>query len=638
MTRSAFRHRIVGLLAIAISSQQLASQTSDPQWLRRVSWRTPRASIEQLVASLKPRQRVLLYYPGGGAGGWNGLGSHDVALLTRVQAQQRYTMVIAFDQPEEPWLSVAALSPRIVSAPALVANAVRRRTQLRPDGFGYSAGARLARGSLEHGTQYNRLLAVELPSKLPWVSNRALTPRERHNAGEFINIHFQSSLGRSRDMGLLNGLPIDGAINVNVGDVAHWNALTSDRVYPFIARGLSGTLSSDAPKPSVRRTSLPPRMQSLPFLPPLGPGGGAGIASDILLAHTDRDLGGVDLTDLRLKYLSDGPSDDQVPVLNFAFELHAPLAGARDGAAANAAQQSFDAVLVWLRTDPAAAFANLNPAEPERTIHPSLRNTDVGRVLLGSDLAMKRSVGAILHPDSALGSQFWATLRQSDDSRRNCFSFRLWIVPGDVSVWSDANGVYIASALLDVKMEQDYLRLRSSSQSERSCARKQAGSDIETSFRSLILPDVVRRVNTAPQYAELRAVFHARIVADWLRQNAATTSGVIARMQALDPEVPARIRWSPEQMFAEYVRSLNHGEFRVSQRSVEGNRIAIRTYVYGGVDFTNIPIKRLDSRQLRAQDPQLDRRVLDALLDPRGSARGDVRWVGGSVRLSSAPR
>jgi hypothetical protein len=73
-------------------------------------------------------------------------------------------------------------------------------------------------------------------------------------------------------------------------------------------------------------------------------------------------------------------------------------------------------------------------------------------VLLEADLDMKKHVAQLIHPDSELGDRFWHTfysrcglplwvrVRSDIGERRfpsdepKCFSFRQWIVPGNVSV------------------------------------------------------------------------------------------------------------------------------------------------------------------------------------------------------------
>jgi len=55
--------------------------------------------------------------------------------------------------------------------------------------------------------------------------------------------------------------------------------------------------------------------------------------------------------------------------------------------------------------------------------------------LLEADLDMKREVGRLIHPQTSLGDKFWHTFysRFAEDEAK-CFSFRQWIVPGNVTV------------------------------------------------------------------------------------------------------------------------------------------------------------------------------------------------------------
>lgn len=42
----------------------------------------------------------------------------------------------------------------------------------------------------------------------------------------------------------------------------------------------------------------------------------------------------------------------------------------------------------------------------------------------------------------------------------------------------------------------------------------------EQLFRMVVLPELVRRVNSAPEYAPLRSVYYVRLIAEWYKQQA----------------------------------------------------------------------------------------------------------------------
>jgi len=69
---------------------------------------------------------------------------------------------------------------------------------------------------------------------------------------------------------------------------------------------------------------------------------------------------------------------------------------------------------------------NLGPAETDPVMPPSLRELEIGRVLLDADLLLKKLTASLLHPDSPSGRLYWATLqdelRLRDGPRRSALN------------------------------------------------------------------------------------------------------------------------------------------------------------------------------------------------------------------------
>ena len=90
-----------------------------------------------------------------------------------------------------------------------------------------------------------------------------------------------------------------------------------------------------------------------------------------------------------------------------------------------------------------------------------LSRTYAGRILLEADLQLKQSVGDIMHPDGELGMLFWDNFYDNaevmfDTLSDLCFSFRQWVVPGEVSLVESDDTLFVLRALLDVKLESEY--------------------------------------------------------------------------------------------------------------------------------------------------------------------------------------
>jgi len=146
-----------------------------------------------------------------------------------------------------------------------------------------------------------------------------------------------------------------------------------------------------------------------------------------------------------------------------------------------------------------------------------------------------------------------------------------------------------------------------------------------------ILPLLEKAVNTAPEYADLRRVYTSRVAAEWYRQRSQKkTTAYGDLVDSGDASAwPSRVTWDPKEVFARFVKSYKDGEFNKSYRTQQGNVITTRTYVFGGVDFTNIPKKLLSGNEFASNRPKLDPIVGEAILAPTAEAGKGNTWLGG---------
>jgi hypothetical protein len=126
-----------------------------------------------------------------------------------------------------------------------------------------------------------------------------------------------------------------------------------------------------------------------------GTTGGAAPSASGVMATTDMTttapgidakVGGVDLSSLELRYVSD-VSSDKTRAASFAFKAP-PKNGGGLGDGRNAAQQASEAFFVFLALDPRTFTVNLQPDQPNRIVDEKLGRTNAGRVLLEADLRM----------------------------------------------------------------------------------------------------------------------------------------------------------------------------------------------------------------------------------------------------------
>jgi hypothetical protein len=346
----------------------------------------------------------------------------------------------------------------------------------------------------------------------------------------------------------------------------------------------------------------------------------AGVESDAV-----EELGGVDFSTLELRYLSDTHTGG--PGLRYGFTVDTVEGDQPSYGGRRAAQLASDAFFVWLALPPSDFTVNLNPDEPDRIIEAQFGRTDAGRVLLEADLQMKKTVAKLIHPDTPLGKEYFATLQ----GEAKCLSTRQWIVPEPATVRENGGELYILDAPLSVKMEAEYFKTSGLLGGQCDAGGKVAQEQNEAVYRRMILPLVQRAVNEDPAYADLRRVYVSRVAAEWYRERSASkvtaysdivNSGDISRWVSREP-------WAPRQVFDQFVKSYTDGEFNVTRTTQRGDLIETFTYLYGGVDFSNVPRTRLSGTQFSSTRDTLPTTAELSLYGPVSEKGGREVWLGG---------
>jgi len=335
--------------------------------------------------------------------------------------------------------------------------------------------------------------------------------------------------------------------------------------------------------------------------------------------------GGIDFSSLQLRYLAD-PGDGSGLQHAFRAAVNDSDGDLRPSSGLAAATQTSDAFFVWLSLHPHTFWVNLSPDEPDRIVDDQLGRTDAGRVLLEADLQMKKTVGKLIHPHTPLGKRYW------DGIRGGCVTARNWIVPAPATVYQDGDKLYILDAPLDVKTETDDGAAPGNTADAPTCPRQDQATEDHNEHldRTLVLPRLREAINTAPEYAALRRVYLSRVAAEWYRElsmRKGTTYGEL--MDSGDiTEWRLTDSWKPRDTFDAFVDSYRKGEFKVTDRTTSGGTTYVRRYVYGGVDFTSVPVRKLSEEKFGTEFATLPANVDRSLRAPSVTGRDDTVWLG----------
>jgi hypothetical protein len=354
-------------------------------------------------------------------------------------------------------------------------------------------------------------------------------------------------------------------------------------------------------------------------------GEGEGAPGGLMKALTSGNLGGVDFSTLKMRYMSDDPDSTGLQY-SFSGQRDTSATPQDIGSALNVLTDNAADLRTWLVLNPDEFWVNLNPSEPDRIIGAQLGETNAGRELLDADFQLKRSSATLMNPNTKLGAQYWRDLEGSSSSV--CYGSRMWIIPGRVQVWEDGGSLYILSAQLAVKAVPDHV-----ADMPASCHY-----DAQTDARgqrldqTMMVPLITKTVNTAPEYAPIRRAFMARIVGQWIRDRHANGQRTSFDSLIDSGNVgPARLGdgWQPRQVFNAYVKSLKDGEFTYNTTFHQGGATIIQKITIGGVDFTNLNPTAVSAAQMNQQYPQLAQMVKSSVTQLT-SFRGSL-WLGDTI-------
>lgn len=340
--------------------------------------------------------------------------------------------------------------------------------------------------------------------------------------------------------------------------------------------------------------------------------------------------GGVDFTTMELRYVGGLGKGKGMNYSMRADQMPDPDTTPGYGGAARM-QLSSDALFTWLALTPEKFWVNLNPDQPDKVMDAKLGKTDAGRVLLEADLIMKHDFSEGLNPNKhAGGKRYWDTA-----PRRNgipCFpGTRFWIEPEPAKVREQDGGIYILDSPMDVSaqwLDVDYTVPGSTECKDLTEAEKK---QIEASVNANIVPIIKKRVNNDPKYADLRAVYNARVAAQYIRQQDAKKPTdfhdiINSNDASAWPLRAPHQNWTREQVWNRYMDSIKKG--------IEWFELEYGGKVYkqgvGGVDFSKQPKRNINKVQFDLENRDLDNTTVNSRKSDDTSYRDtDTLYLGG---------
>jgi Xanthomonas XOO_2897-like deaminase len=358
----------------------------------------------------------------------------------------------------------------------------------------------------------------------------------------------------------------------------------------------------------------------------------AGALAETLSDPMEVDPGGIDFSSLELRYVAiSGPQGGDV---HYAMDGSRSFTETATSTGVQTAREDSAAFFTWLVLPPNTFWVNLTPNVPPRIIDPQLAQTEAGRVLLQSDFLLKRATVPALNPDVQNALQFWRQVyRLPQPPVSHCLAYRLWIVPGVATVHATSTQLYILNAPLNVDMAP--VTHLPGKVIGNICPQTPWLVGYEALYRKLIVPELERVVNSAPQFAPLRRVYMSRVAAQWVRQDVARNT-VLGRLvnSGNTEHWRAQPPWLPLTIWKKYLKIFDtpqaHYKVPVQKGSVTEQTTVT---VNGGVDFSHVTEVNTPDREFKDRYPGLA--AAAKVSNSLPSAGDGTVWLGAGTSASS---
>ncbi|GIM89362.1 nucleic acid/nucleotide deaminase domain-containing protein [Paractinoplanes toevensis] len=323
--------------------------------------------------------------------------------------------------------------------------------------------------------------------------------------------------------------------------------------------------------------------------------------------------GGIDFSSVQLRYVTDGGTSGNT----YSFETGTtPGQESKDGT--DQIYGAGEALDTWMAVEPSRFWVNLNPSQPDKVIDQYLGKTEVGRVLLEADLELKRAWTRFQDPKTAVGLEYWNRMTGLDGA-----CIRQWIVPRTATIREEGDRLYILEAPLEVKAEAFDFTIPSDP-SFKCPANPDPSMKV---YNDLLLPELNKAVNNAPEFKDLRRVYISRVAAEWYRDR--MTADGRAAAEGIDSNDVSTLEraddWSPTDVFNQYLKEIYGTTYELP------NGVKVTT---GGVDFTQ-PVKttKLNDTAFKEQHATLPTTVDKSLTEVTKTSDEKQAYLGGKDEI-----
>ncbi|MBF0511058.1 MAG: hypothetical protein HQL13_01875, partial [Candidatus Omnitrophica bacterium] len=240
-------------------------------------------------------------------------------------------------------------------------------------------------------------------------------------------------------------------------------------------------------------------------------------------------------------------------------------------------------------------WVNLSPYESNRMIPEVFGQTEMGRDLLAQDYMLKQFTASLMYPEQGLGKTFWKKVYDqaqakfgTTDIKVNTFN-KVWILADHADIYQKGTTGILVDSHLKIMLEQDYMALEKNKEMFGNVAKADTGIDARAKMaseivRQIIIPAIEKEVNTGKNFAAVRQVYNAQILATWYKN--VLKNSLLGQVFADKAKVAGQKHNDPKvmnQIYNQYLKAYKKGVFNyIKEDMTPEGQVIPRKYFSGG--------------------------------------------------------
>ena len=249
-------------------------------------------------------------------------------------------------------------------------------------------------------------------------------------------------------------------------------------------------------------------------------------------------------------------------------------------------------------------WVNLSPYESDRMVDEEVGQTELGRDMLAQDYLLKQITASLINPQEEMGKDFWDKVykkiyEQFGTTKIPVNTFnKVWIVTDRAEVYENKSTAFVIDHHLKVMLEEDYLAIQKNLDNKQFVAPelgeekvKDLSSVASQIVREVIIPALEKEVNEGENFAAIRQIYNAYILAVWYKK--ALKESLLGRVYTNQNKIQGvdlEDKTVKEKIYNQYIEAFQKGAVNLIKEDYDESTKTLikRRYFSGGVTLPTL--------------------------------------------------